>query len=81
LYDFYYKLELNLINDVPGDVNEDGLFSIKDVNKLIKYIVDPQDTSINLQKSDANCDDNEATLEDIYALIDNIVAGTQPSCP
>lgn len=52
----------------PGDVNNDGTVSIKDVTALIGYLMDGISEGLNLDNADLN-EDHDVTIKDVTALI------------
>lgn len=55
-----------------GDVNNDGVVSIKDVTDLIDYLLGG-DVEINMDAADVNGDQN-VSISDVTALIDRLLA-------
>lgn len=60
---------------VRGDVNKDIVVNIADVTALIDYLLNNDDTNINLQAADCNLDTN-VNIADVTALIDFLLSGT-----
>jgi len=58
---------------LKGDVNDDGLLGITDVNLLIDYLLTNDSTGINLANADAD-DDGEVSIGDVAELIDTLLA-------
>ena len=58
---------------LKGDVNDDGLLGITDVNLLIDYLLTNDSTGINLANADAD-DDGEVSIGDVVELIDTLLA-------
>ena len=59
----------------PGDVNNDGQVTITDVTALIDYLLNGDDSAINLSNADVN-GDSQVSIGDITALIDMLLNGT-----
>ena len=55
-----------------GDVNEDGVVSIKDVTSLINYLLTDNETPFNKYNADTN-DDNKHTIADVTKLINYLL--------
>jgi len=60
---------------VRGDVDNDGTVGIADATALIDYILNGDDTEVNLQAADCDQDGNVG-IADATALIDYILNGT-----
>ena len=58
-----------------GDVNCDGRVSIGDVTALIDYLLNGDDSVIDLAAADCNTDNN-VSIGDVTALIDYLIYGT-----
>jgi len=58
---------------LKGDVNDDGLLGITDVNLLIDYLLTNDSTGINLANADAD-GDGEVSIGDVAGLIDTLLA-------
>ena len=56
---------------IPGDVNDDGEVTIKDVTTLIDYLLG-SDVTINELAADVKTD-SEITIADVTALIDMLL--------
>ena len=56
-----------------GDVNEDGLVTIKDVTDLIDYLLGTDPQPFNLMNADVN-GNGSVTIADVTALIDYLLA-------
>ena len=57
-----------------GDVNSDGSININDVTALIDYMLNGDDSSINLDNADCN-QDGSININDVTALIDFMLTG------
>ena len=58
-----------------GDVNMDGNITIADVTALIDYLLDGDDSVIDLAAADTNLEGN-VTIADVTTLIDYLLGGT-----
>ena len=57
-----------------GDVNGDGVVSIKDVTDLIDYLLSGSASSFNAYNADVSGDGN-ITIKDVTSLIDILLSG------
>ena len=57
-----------------GDVNDDGVVSIKDVTALIDFLLSGDGSSVNLANSDVS-EDGVVSIKDVTALIDMLLSG------
>ena len=57
-----------------GDVNKDGEVKISDVTALINYLLNGDDSAIDLQAADCN-EDGEIKIGDVTALINYLLTG------
>lgn len=63
-----YLLSLHADDIIPGDVNDDGIVSIKDLTILISYLLTNGDyQEINIPNSDLN-EDGRITIKDVTRL-------------
>lgn len=62
-----------LAQQIMGDVNGDGRFSISDITALIDYLLAGCQTSFHIQNADANSD-GTISIADVTALIDMLLA-------
>ena len=58
-----------------GDVNNDGQLKVDDVTALIDYLLDGDDSNINIDAADCNCD-GDVKVDDVTALIDYLLNGS-----
>jgi len=69
-------LDENIFVPYPkGDVNFDRVIDIRDVTKLIDYLLDGSDDNINMTGSDLN-GDGAVTIKDVIQIIDTILETT-----
>ena len=59
---------------ILGDVNDDGVVTIKDVTTLIDYLLGGDAVVVNLLNSDVS-QDGSITIKDVTALIDLLLSG------
>ena len=62
---------------IIGDVNNDGVASIKDVTALINYLLSSDGTSVNRWAADINMD-GSITISDVSALVNCLLTGEWP---
>ena len=62
---------------IIGDVNNDGVASIKDVTALINYLLSTDGTSVNRWAADVNMD-GSITIADVSALVNCLLTGEWP---
>ena len=77
----WFRARANLIydrlkkdNSTPGDVDDDGDVTIADVSALIDYLLNNQDSTLNLINADLD-DDGSVSIGDVSALIDMLLTG------
>jgi hypothetical protein len=71
--EFPWELPVTVI---LGDVNDDGLVTIKDVTALIGYLMNGSDEGLNLGNADVNGDQG-ISIKDVTALITMLMSGGQ----
>ena len=79
--DPYWGQFVNIVSEevigsgLQGDVNDDGRVSINDVTSLINYLLNGDDSGINLAAADVNGDGN-VKISDVTELINILLTGT-----
>jgi Leucine-rich repeat (LRR) protein len=59
---------------IPGDVNGDTFVTIADVSALIDYLLNGDDSNINIDNANVN-GDSDVGIADVSALIDMLLSG------
>ena len=59
---------------IPGDVNGDTFVTIADVSALIDYLLNGDDSNINIDNANVN-GDGDVGIADVSALIDMLLSG------
>lgn len=73
-----YLLSLHEDDIIPGDVNDDGIVSIKDLTMLISYLLTNGDyQEINIPNADLN-EDGFITIKDVTKLILMLLQSGEP---
>ena len=60
-----------------GDVDGDGEVAIADITTLINYLLNGDETGVDLNAADCN-EDSEVSIADVTALIAYLLQGTWP---